>query len=132
MLATVVQDKYFSWKRWVSNFEVHKRTLKLKSCVVAMLEFVQVQLHQQLDININITELKKFARKPCVIHPGGVELPLRWFECHPVASKRIAIMTVHITSESCVTVMWAGDVWVYRGLLRAAGAASLPVCVKRL
>ena len=128
MIATVVQDLYFSWRRWAPNFEVHKRTLQLNSCVVVMLEFVQVQLHQQLDININMTELNKFAHKPCVVHPGSVELPLRWFECHPVASKRIAIMTVHVTSESCVTVMWAGDVWAYRGLLRAAGATSLPLC----
>jgi hypothetical protein len=93
-----------------------------------MLDLAQVHLYQQVGVDINITEIKKFARKACVIHPGNVELPLRWFECHPVASKRIAIMTVHITSESCVTVMWAGDVWVYRGLLREAGATSLPLC----
>ena len=96
-----------------------------KNDVVAMWDLVQVQLHQQFGINISNVELEKFLRKPCVIHPGSAELPLQWFECQPVVSKRLAIMTVYVTSESYVTVVWAGDVWVYRGLLCAAGATSL-------
>ena len=99
-------------------------SLQLRNVVVAMWDLVQVQLHQQLGININNVELEKFARKPCVIHPGSAALPLQWFECQPVVSKRLAIMTMYVTSKSYVTVVWAGDVWVYRGLLRAAGATS--------
>ena len=108
---------------------MRKRALSLKRDVVAMLDLVQVQLHQQFGINIHNVELQKFANKPCVVHPGSAELPLQWFECQPVVSKRLAIMIVHITSKSCVTVMWAGDVWVYRGLLRKAGATSLPLLI---
>ena len=91
------------------------------------LDLIPVHLHQQSGINISDDEVKDFSLTRYVIHSGGSELPLQWFECHPVDSNRLAIMTVRITSDSHVTVMWAGDVWVYRGLLRAAGATSLPL-----
>ena len=127
MLATVAQDNYLSSKLWGPKFEVSKHVLQLKINVVDMRNFAQVHLHQQVGININNAEVEDFALKPYIIHPGSAELPLHWFECHPVVCKRLAIMTVHVTSESCVTVIWAGDVWVYRGLLRTAGATSLPL-----
>ena len=96
------------------------------------LDLTPVHLHQQSGITINNDEVKDFLLTQYIIHPGGPELPLQWFECHPVDSNRLAIMTVRITSDSCVTVMWAGDVWVYRGLLRAAGATSLPLPIYSL
>ena len=92
---------------------------------VVVWDLLQVHLHQQTGIDIHNAELENFALKRYTIHPGSTHLPLQWFECHPVVSQRIAIMTVHVISESCVTVTWAGDVWVYRGFLRAAGATSL-------
>ena len=82
---------------------------------------VQVHLHQQIGIDIGNAEVNNFARKPCIVHTGSAELPLQWFECQPVFSKRIAIMVVQIESESLITVIWAGDVWEYRGRLLAAG-----------
>ena len=103
--------------------------LAIKQQCSCHLGLVQVHLHQQIGIDIKNDEVQEFALKPYIIHPGSAELPLQWFECHPAISKRLAIMTVHVTSESCVSVLWAGDVWVYRGLLRAAGAISLPLFI---
>ena len=128
MLATIVQDNYLSSKLWAAKFEVRWRALQFKNNVVAMWDLVQVHLHQQFGINIHNVELQKFASKPCVVHPGSAELPLQWFECQPVVPRRLAIMTVFITSEFCITAMWTGDIWTYRGLLRKAGATSLPLC----
>ena len=125
VLAFVIQDDYLSSKFWGPKFEVNKHALDLKVMFLLLRDLAQVHLHQQIGIDINNAEVQDFALKPYAIHPGSAELPLQWFECYPVVSNRLAIMTVHVTSESCVTITWAGDVWVYRGLLRTAGATSL-------
>ena len=125
MPAIITQDSYLSAKVWGPKFEVSTHVLQIRSHVFAVWDLVQVHLHQQIGIDINYAEVEDFAIKPYVIHPGSAELPLQWFECQPVVSERLAIMIVRIRNESCVTVTWAGDVWVYRGLLRAAGVTSL-------
>ena len=128
------QDNYLSSKLWGSKFEVSKCLCVRfdKSLIRLLLYRVQVHLHQQIGIDINNADVQDFVLKPYYVHTGSEELPLRWFECYPIFSKRLAIMTVHITSESCVTVVWAGNVFVYRGLLRTAGATSLPIYFRLL
>ena len=45
-----------------------------------------------------------------------------------MVSKRITTMTVQLVTDACVTVVWAGDTWAYRGALDAAGVPG--PCVK--
>ena len=45
------------------------------------------------------------------------DMPLKWFECHSVLSRRIAIMTIQIQDDHHVNIIWSGDTFAYRGLL---------------
>ena len=84
---------------------------------------IQVHINQQVGIDIDITDVKDFTLKPYSVHQGCAALPLQWFQCQAVVSKRLAIMLIKVKSECCVTIIWAGDVWEYHGLLDAAGVS---------
>ena len=112
--------------RWIS--------IVCKQCNMWLIwgHVLQVHVHQQIGIDINNAEVHDFLAKPYVINPGNADLPLQWFECHPVVSKRLTIMIIQIESESCVSVIWTGDVWAYRGALLTAGVTSAHVLTRQL
>ena len=85
----------------------------------------QVHVHQQIGIDIDTTDVQSWTTQPCVLHKGCANLPLQWFQCQPVVSKRLARMIVQVENDTCITVVWTGDIWEYRGALFEAGVTSL-------
>ena len=48
------------------------------------------------------------------------QMPLKWYECQPVFSKKIVMMHLQPESETCVSIIWSGNTWNYRNALDEA------------
>jgi hypothetical protein len=83
--------------------------------------YSKVHIHQQNGVGINSADFQDFKYKFYVLNDPCQNLPLKWFECQPPVSKRIAIMIVQVEDDSHVNIIWAGNTWAYRGALDAAG-----------
>lgn len=87
----------------------------------------KVHIHQQNGVGINVADLRDFKYKFYIANDSCQHLPLKYFECQPVSSKRIAIMIVQVEDDSHVNIIWAGNHWAYRGALDAAGIPGPPM-----
>ena len=78
---------------------------------------LQVHLHPHSDMGIAHNQQHHFDFKPYTIMDASDDLPLKWFECQSMGSRRIAIMVLQVTAGDSVNVIWCGDTFAYRGAL---------------
>ena len=88
-----------------------------------------MHIYQHIGGDINDADIQDFTFKRYSAHHGCAMLPLPWFQCQPAVFARLALMIVQVQSELSVSVVWAGDVFEYRGRLRAAGINSFELSV---
>ena len=85
--------------------------------VLILLMRLQVYLHPHCGIGINDDQAQRFIFKPYTIMDASDDLPLKWFECQSIGSRRIAIMVLQVNTGDSVNVIWYGDTFAYRGAL---------------
>ena len=91
--------------------------IKLKVCV-----------HPHSNICIPKDRAQQLCYKPCTVMDNSDELPLKWFECQSMGSKRIAFMVLQASGDDTLNVIWCGDIFAYRGKLNDNGAQGV-LCV---
>ncbi len=69
----------------------------------------EVEVHVYQHGAQEILTVDDFGYEHYTLHEADEVLPLKWFECSPVTSKRIVMLHVQPESESCVSVLWSGD-----------------------
>ena len=77
----------------------------------------QVYIHPHRGVQIPREQVHNFKFTPCTFMGDHGHMPLKWFECQSVLSRRIAIMIIQIQDDHHVNVIWSGDTFAYRGLL---------------
>jgi hypothetical protein len=87
-------------------------------CLALMaLSVLQVYFHPHISAGVSRDQLQHLQFKPCTIMDAIRDLPLKWFECQSVITRRIAIMVLQINSDVSINVIWCGDTFAYRGAL---------------
>ena len=82
----------------------------------------QVHIYQAGLIEIDDEAVEKLSYKHYTLHHDKVEkMPLKWYEAQPVISKKIVVMHLQPESETCLSVLWSGNIWNYRSALDEAG-----------
>jgi hypothetical protein len=94
-------DDFFSWK------------------MKAMQKEVEVHIYQHG--GQEISDVDDLEYEHYTLHEADEVLPLKWYECSPVISKRIVMLHLQPESETCVSVLWGGNTWNYRNALDEAG-----------
>ena len=94
-------DDFFSWK------------------MKAMQKEVEVHIYQHGEQEL--ADADDFDYEHYTLHEADEVLPLKWYECSPVISKRIVMLHLQPESETCVSVLWGGNTWNFRNALDEAG-----------
>ena len=89
-----------------------------------VLSVLQVYLHPHVSAGISRDQLQHLQFKPCTIMGAIRDLPLKWFECQSVVTRRIAIMVLQLNSDIGINVIWCGDTFAYRGALCDKGVTG--------
>ena len=83
-------------------------------------------LHAHRGVQLSREELRNLKFKPYTFMPDHDDIPLKWFECQSILSRRIAILTIQVRDDRHVNIIWSGDTFAYRGAL---GDNNVPGCV---
>ena len=76
----------------------------------------EVHLHPHVGIDINIDGL---AYEHYTLNTPAKSLPLKIFECHPCAGKRVLTLNVEATTDQTVSVVVSGNSFSYRDRMDA-------------
>jgi hypothetical protein len=89
--------------------------------------FYQVHIYQHCHQRLTDVDLSELKFNGYILHGPHAALPMRWYECQPVMSSRIAIMMIQPENATHVTVIWTGNIWTFRGALDTAGIPGIDV-----
>ena len=124
-------EKLGCFVQWRTGFYVAGSEESLQNFVYLLDEFFQwkekmmareqafeVRLHPHLGVDINIDGL---AYEHYTLNTPAKSLPLKFFECHPCAGKRVLTLNVEPTTDQTVSVVVSGNSFSYRDRMDALG-----------
>ena len=124
-------EKLGSFVQWRTGFYVAGSEESLRNFVYLLDDFFQwkekkmareqafeVRLHPHLGVDINIDGL---AYEHYTLNTPAKSLPLKFFECHPCAGKRVLTLNVEPTTDQTVSVVVSGNSFSYRDRMDALG-----------
>lgn len=95
-------DEFFVWKEKkmarIQPFEVH------------------VYPHTGIGIDIECMSYEKYK-----LNEPAISLPLKLFECHPCASKKVLTLNVEQTTDHTLSIVMSGNSFTYKDRLDALG-----------
>ena len=59
--------------------------------------------------------------KPLTVKDAAKDLPLKWYEAHPVIGSKILTFHIEVENDDTVNLMISGNTWPYRGELEKIG-----------
>ena len=120
-----------SFVQWRTGFYVAGTDVSLQNFMLLLDDFfvwkekkmartqpfeVRVHPHTGICINIDGMDYEHYT-----LNAPANSLPLKFFECHPCASKKILTLNVEPTTEQSVSVVVSGNSFSYRDRLDALG-----------
>ena len=82
----------------------------------------QVHIYQSGFKEIDDESVEHLKYKNYTLHVDAAEnIPLKWYEAQPVASKKIVVMHLQPESETVLSILWSGNLWNYRSALEEVG-----------
>ena len=124
-------EKLGSFVRWRTGFYVAGTDFSLQNFLLLLDDFFvwkekkmareqsfQVHMHPHTGIRVNLDGM---GYENYTLNVPTKSLPLKFFECHPCASKKILTLNVEPTTEQSVSVVVSGNSFSYRDRLDALG-----------
>ena len=62
--------------------------------------------------------------KPLTVSEPAKDLPLKWFEAHPVTSSRILTFHIQIEDDKTFNLLITGNTWLFREALEKHGVSG--------
>ena len=62
--------------------------------------------------------------KPLTVSEPAKDLPLKWFEAHPVTSNRILTIHIQIQDDKIFDLLITGNTWLFREALEKHGVSG--------
>ena len=82
----------------------------------------QVHIYQSGFKEIDDESVEHLKYENYTLHVDAAEnIPLKWYEAQPVASKKIVVMHLQPESETVLSIIWSGNLWNYRSALEEVG-----------
>ena len=83
----------------------------------------EVNVHLFLGVDLSSLE-ENMSYKPINFLEPARELPLKWFQCHPVIGNKILCFHFEPEDESILHLVITGNTWLYRDDLERHGIAG--------
>ena len=88
-----------------------------------MLELTRNFLRWYLGVDLASLE-EDMNYKPLTVSEPAKDLPLKWFEAHPVVSNRILTIYIQIQDEKTFDLLITGNTWLFREALEKHGVTG--------
>ena len=113
----------------VNFFLLFDGYLQYKQKQFARAQPFEVKIHPYTDVDLSGAE-EKMSYEPIEFKEPTRDLPLKWYECHPVIGNKILCFHLEPEDANTVHLVITGNTWLYRdelernGILGARGAAG--------
>ena len=88
-----------------------------------MLECTRMFLRWYLGVDLASLE-EDMNYKPLTVSEPTKDLPLKWFEAHPVTSARILTFYIQVQDDKTFDLLITGNTWLFRETLEKHGVAG--------